>query len=122
MARFCKICKQKLGFFYRKPICKHCISTKYNVWFINKKILDLPNKSDAEIIQLVTFGTEKILPLYYKLLEEYISDNLMTEDEIIALDRVSRLLKLTPRTSTDFFMRFSASSLISFSIFVSALY
>lgn len=99
MARFCKLCNQKLSFFYRKPICKHCVSTKYDVWFTKKKILELPNSSDEEITQLTTFGIEKILPLYYKLLEEYISDNLMTEDEIIALDRVSRLLKLTPLQS-----------------------
>ena len=97
MAKFCKICEQKLGFLYRKSICKHCISTKYDVWLIGNKILELPNRSDDEIIQLTAFGVEKILPLYYKLLEEYISDNLMTEDEIIALERVSRLLELSPQ-------------------------
>ncbi len=99
MARFCKICNKKLSFFYRKPICKHCISTKYDMWLVDQKILELPNRSDDDITQLTTFGVEKILPLYYKLLEEYISDNLMTEDEIIALERVSRLLKLTPQQS-----------------------
>lgn len=97
MARFCNICKTKLGFFYRKPICKHCTITKYDVWYVGKKILELPNLSDDEIIQLKKFGIEKFIPLYDKLLEEYTSDNIMTEDEIIALERVSRLFNLSPK-------------------------
>ena len=97
MAKFCSICETKLGFFYRKPICKHCISTKYDVWYVGGKILELPNLSDDKIIQLKKFGIEKFIPLYEKLLEEYTSDNIMTEDEIIALDRVSRLFNLSPK-------------------------
>lgn len=96
MGRFCIICESKLGFLYRKPICKDCISTKYDIWFIGKKILELPNLSDDKIIELKKFDMEKFLPLYYKLLEEYTSDNIMTEDEINALDRVSKLFNLSP--------------------------
>ncbi len=97
MTRFCIICNKKHGFFYRNPICKHCISTKYEVWFVSQKILQLPNCSDDEIRELVLFGSEKVVVLYNKLLEEYISDNLMTKEEILALERVSRLLTLSPR-------------------------
>lgn len=96
MARFCILCKQKLGFFYRKPICKHCISTKYDVWFNYPKILQLPNCTDNEIKELVLFGNEKMVVLYNKLLVEYTSDDLMTGGEIIALERVSKLMRLTP--------------------------
>lgn len=102
MARFCKICEQKLGFFYRHPICKHCISTKYDIWLIGKKILELPNKSDDEIKQIKLFGTEKFTPLYHNLLEEYTSDGIMTEDEIFALERVSRLFNLSSNQSKEY--------------------
>lgn len=102
MARFCRMCGQKLGFFYRKTICKHCVITKYDSWLIGKKILELPNKSDNEIIELILFGYEKYIPLYHKLLEECTSDGIMTEDEIIALERVYRLFKLPPNQSKQY--------------------
>jgi len=97
MTRFCIICNKKHSFFYRKSICKHCISTKYDVWFVSQKILQLPNCSDDIIKELILFGNENVLVLYNKLLKEYISDNLMTENEILALERVSRLLVLSPQ-------------------------
>jgi len=102
MARYCKVCKQKLSFFYRKPICKHCITTKYDIWFLNKKILELPKRTDQEILQLTLFGYEKYIPIYHKLLKEYTSDGVMPEYQINDVERIYKLFKLPPNQSQEF--------------------
>ena len=95
MARYCLLCDKKLSFFYRKPICKDCVETKYNHFFIRENILTLPDLPTPQLEELKKFGSDKILTLYETLLEKYTSDNIMTETEIANLEKVSNFFGIT---------------------------
>lgn len=95
MAKQCEVCDSKLGIFYRKDVCKQCLE-KFDEFFTDDSILTLPNLDEKELVELKKFGKERIVSLYDKLLEEYTSDNIMTEEEITNLEKVSKPFELTP--------------------------
>jgi len=94
--RYCIVCNSKLGIFYGKDVCKQCLEKKYNKFFLNDAILSLPKLDESELRELKKFGKARIISLYDKLLEEYTSDNIMTEEEIANLEKISKLFELTP--------------------------
>ena len=96
MAKHCKVCDSKLGMFYRKDVCKQCLEVKYDKFFTKDVILSLPKLDEKELDELKKFGKERIISLYDKLLEEYTSDNIMTEEEITNLEKISKSFELTP--------------------------
>jgi len=96
MARHCNVCETKLGFIYRKDVCKHCLEVKYDKFFTRDAILILPKLEEKELDELKKFGKERMVSLYDKLLEEYTLDNIMTEEEISNLEKISKSFELTP--------------------------
>lgn len=95
MAKYCNVCNSKLGFFYRNDVCKQCLETKFDNFFKKDAILLLPKLNKHELEEIKKFGKERIVSLYDKLLEEYTSDNIMTEDEILDLENISKSFGLT---------------------------
>lgn len=69
---------------------------KFDKFFTDDSILTLPNLDEKKLVELKKFGKERIISLYDKLLEEYTSDNIMTEEEITNLEKVSKPFELTP--------------------------
>lgn len=96
MAKHCNVCDSKLGFLYRKDVCKQCLELKYNRFFTKDAILLLSKLEENELNELKKFGKERMISLYDKLLEEYTSDNIMTEQEIADLEKISKSFELTP--------------------------
>ena len=96
MAKHCKVCETKLGVLYRKDICKQCLEIKFDRFFVKDVIHLLPKLDEKELGELKKFGKERIISLYDKLLVEYTSDNIMTEEEISNLEKISKFFELTP--------------------------
>lgn len=96
MAKHCNVCGSKLGFLYRKDVCKQCLEEKFDTFFTPDAILLLAKLEEKELAELKKFGKERIVSLYDKLLEEYTSDNIMTEEEITNLEKISKSFELTP--------------------------
>ena len=95
MAKQCHVCDSKLGILYRKDVCKQCLE-KFDRFFTDDSILTLSNLDEKELVDLKKFGKERTISLYDKLLEEYTSDNIMTEEEITNLEKVSKPFELSP--------------------------
>lgn len=55
-----------------------------------------PKLDEKELSELKKFGKERTVSLYDKLLEEYTADNIMTEEEIANLEKISNSFELTP--------------------------
>jgi len=101
LARFCSICENKLSFFHRAKICQHCQVTKFDAYFNKEKILKLPHLSDDELDKLKNFGILKTLKLYNRLLEAYLEDQIMTEEEIANLKKISSAFSLSTTQSQE---------------------
>ena len=96
MVKQCNMCETKLGFLYRKDVCKQCLETKFDRFFTQNEILILVKLEQNELEELKKLGKERIVSLYERLLEEYTSDNIMTEEEITNLEKISKVFELTP--------------------------
>lgn len=98
MARQCSICKIKLSFFYRKPICKHCQATKYDYYLINDNILKLIDLNDKQLTKLVEFGHMDCLYLYNLLFKKYLKYERLSKEHIASLRKISIIFSVEDKT------------------------
>ena len=98
MARFCVMCDEKLGVFYRKEYCKTCMNKDFTKWqSLIRSPKQLEKYSQTQIQEIISFGKKPIQKLYVALLNDYESDNQIDDLELETLGELQRLFDLTDR-------------------------